>query len=103
MARPLLNLHFPLLAGFTQPLAGEFAARRGLLEALPFPVGYGVEIAVLIDALDRAGSTRWPNATWERGRTVTSRCASSVRWRSPCSPPSSAGWKDRAARPEAST
>ena len=32
MARPLLNLHFPLLAGFAQPLAGEFAARRPLLD-----------------------------------------------------------------------
>jgi glycosyltransferase involved in cell wall biosynthesis len=55
MARPLLNFHEPRLAGFAQPLAGEFAARRSLLAALPFPVGYGVEIAVLIDALRRAG------------------------------------------------
>lgn len=55
MARPLLNLHEPRLAGFTQPLAGEFGARRELLDALPFPVGYGVEIAVLIDALRREG------------------------------------------------
>jgi glucosyl-3-phosphoglycerate synthase len=55
MARPLLNLHEPLLAGFSQPLAGEFAARRELLEALPFPVGYGVEIAMLIDALRICG------------------------------------------------
>jgi glucosyl-3-phosphoglycerate synthase len=55
MARPLLNLHFPLLAGFAQPLAGEFAGRRPLLERLPFPVGYGVEIATLIDALDELG------------------------------------------------
>jgi glucosyl-3-phosphoglycerate synthase len=55
MARPLLNLHEPRLAGFAQPLAGEFAARRSLLEALPFPVGYGVEIALLIDALRARG------------------------------------------------
>ncbi len=55
MARPLLNLHFPLLAGFAQPLAGEFGARRDLLTHIPFPVGYGVEIAVLIDALGRCG------------------------------------------------
>ncbi len=55
MARPLLNLHEPRLAGFTQPLAGEFAARRDLLKAIPFPAGYGVEIAVLIDALRRSG------------------------------------------------
>jgi glucosyl-3-phosphoglycerate synthase len=55
MARPLLNLHFPLLAGFAQPLAGEFAGRRELLERLAFPVGYGVEIAILIDALRECG------------------------------------------------
>jgi glucosyl-3-phosphoglycerate synthase len=55
MARPLLNLHVPALAGFAQPLAGETAARRSLLEALPFPAGYGVEVALLIDALRHAG------------------------------------------------
>jgi glucosyl-3-phosphoglycerate synthase len=55
MARPLLNLHFPLLAGFSQPLAGEFGARRELLTRMPFPVGYGVEVAVLIDALRARG------------------------------------------------
>jgi glycosyltransferase involved in cell wall biosynthesis len=55
MARPLLNLHFPLLAGFAQPLAGEFGARRDLLTRIPFPVGYGVEIAVLLDALKMYG------------------------------------------------
>jgi glucosyl-3-phosphoglycerate synthase len=55
MARPLLNLHEPRLAGFAQPLAGEFSARRGLLESIPFPVGYGVEIAILIDALRQHG------------------------------------------------
>lgn len=55
VARPLLNLHVPELAGFVQPLAGEIAARRELLEALPFPVGYGVEIAMLIDACREAG------------------------------------------------
>jgi glycosyltransferase involved in cell wall biosynthesis len=55
MARPLLNMYEPLLAGFSQPLAGEVAARRELLEAIPFPVGYGVEIAMLIDALRACG------------------------------------------------
>ena len=55
MARPLLNLYEPRLAGFLQPLAGEFAGRRELLEAIPVPGGYGVEIAVLIDALRRCG------------------------------------------------
>jgi glucosyl-3-phosphoglycerate synthase len=55
MARPLINLHAPLLAGFAQPLAGEFAARRDLLERIPFPVGYGVEIGTLLDALAVCG------------------------------------------------
>lgn len=55
VARPLLNLHWPLLAGFVQPLGGEYAARRTLLEQLPFPVGYGVELALLVDSLHTAG------------------------------------------------
>ncbi len=58
VARPLLNLCFPDLAVCRQPLAGEVAARRELLEALPFPVGYGVEIANLIDAHAALGSER---------------------------------------------
>lgn len=55
VARPLLNLHWPQLAGFVQPLAGEYGARRHLLERLPFATGYGVEIALLIDALGAVG------------------------------------------------
>ena len=55
MARPLLNLHAPALAVFEQPLAGETAARRELLEQIPFSAGYGVEIAMLIDTWRIAG------------------------------------------------
>ncbi|MET8825841.1 glucosyl-3-phosphoglycerate synthase [Streptomyces sp. NPDC004610] len=55
MARPLLNLHWPQLAGFVQPLGGEYAARRSLLEQLPFPVGYGVELGMLVDSLHLVG------------------------------------------------
>jgi glucosyl-3-phosphoglycerate synthase len=55
VARPLINLHWPRLAGFVQPLGGEYAARRSLLERLPFPVGYGVELGMLIDALGLVG------------------------------------------------
>jgi len=55
VARPLLNLHFPSLSGFAQPLAGEIAIRRDLFERLSIPVGYGVEIAMLIDALGLVG------------------------------------------------
>jgi glucosyl-3-phosphoglycerate synthase len=54
-ARPLLNLFYPDLAAVRQPLAGEIAARRELLENLPFLTGYGVDIALLIDAYRDSG------------------------------------------------
>lgn len=57
-ARPLLNLFFPELSGVIQPLAGEYAGRREVLERLPFFTGYGVEIGHLIDILDRFGLDR---------------------------------------------
>jgi glucosyl-3-phosphoglycerate synthase len=54
LIRPLISLFYPELGGILQPLSGEYAARRETLESLPFPVGYGVEMAHLID-LARAG------------------------------------------------
>src|SRR5450755_5204162 len=54
-ARPLLNLFYPDLAAVEQPLAGEIAARRDLLERLPFATGYGVDIALLLDAYREVG------------------------------------------------
>jgi glucosyl-3-phosphoglycerate synthase len=54
-ARPLLNLFYPELAGVRQPLAGEIAARRDLLERLPFATGYGVDIGLLIDVYSAVG------------------------------------------------
>jgi glucosyl-3-phosphoglycerate synthase len=55
VARPLISLWWPELAGVVQPLAGEWAARRGLMESLPIPVGYGVELATLMDTVARHG------------------------------------------------
>jgi glucosyl-3-phosphoglycerate synthase len=54
-ARPLLNLFYPELAGIEQPLAGEVAARRQLLERVPFVAGYGVDIALVLDAYREVG------------------------------------------------
>jgi glucosyl-3-phosphoglycerate synthase len=54
-ARPALALFYPELAGVRQPLAGEVAARRELLERLPFATGYGVEIAMVIDVWKEVG------------------------------------------------
>lgn len=49
LVRPLFTRFCPDLAGLHQPLAGEYAARRTVLESIPFPTGYGVETAHLID------------------------------------------------------
>ena len=55
VARPLLSLHFPELAGLHQPLSGEYGGRREVLEQLPFFQGYGVDIGLLIDLSRRIG------------------------------------------------
>lgn len=55
VARPLLNLYWPQLSAVVQPLAGEWAIRRKLMESLPVPVGYGVEFATLTDTWTRHG------------------------------------------------
>ena len=55
VARPLLSLWWPELAGVVQPLAGEWAIRRDLLASLPVPVGYGIELAVLLDTAATCG------------------------------------------------
>jgi glucosyl-3-phosphoglycerate synthase len=55
LARPALALFYPPLAAVRQPLAGEVAARRSLLETLPFTTGYGVEVGMLIDAWRTVG------------------------------------------------
>ncbi|MET0895686.1 MAG: glucosyl-3-phosphoglycerate synthase, partial [Acidimicrobiia bacterium] len=56
MARPVISSLFPHLASFVQPLSGEYAGRRSLLESVPFVEGYGVEIGLLIDLVARYGS-----------------------------------------------
>jgi glucosyl-3-phosphoglycerate synthase len=54
-ARPLLDAFYPELAGVRQPLAGEIAARRELLERMAFCTGYAVEIGLLIDVCAAVG------------------------------------------------
>lgn len=55
VARPLIALHFPELAGLVQPLAGEWAVRRSLFETLSVPTGYAVELAALVDTARALG------------------------------------------------
>jgi glucosyl-3-phosphoglycerate synthase len=51
----MLNMYWPELAGFVQPLAGEYAGRRDVLESIPFVANYGVEVGHLIDLLESRG------------------------------------------------
>ncbi len=55
LVRPLLSNFYPELSGFLQPLSGEYAGRREILEKVPFRVGYGVEIGLLIDIYEQCG------------------------------------------------
>ena len=55
VARPLLTMAFPHLAGVIQPLSGEYGGRRRVLEQVPFVEGYGVDIGLLIDISGRFG------------------------------------------------
>ncbi len=55
LIRPLFSLFFPDLTAIIQPLSGEYAVRREVLEEIPFPIGYGVETSHLIDVYQRWG------------------------------------------------
>jgi glucosyl-3-phosphoglycerate synthase len=55
VARPVIALDHPELAGLVQPLAGEWAVRRSLFESLAVPTGYAVELAALVDTAAAAG------------------------------------------------
>jgi glucosyl-3-phosphoglycerate synthase len=55
VARPLIARLFPHLTGIVQPLAGEFAGRRAVLESLPVVCGWGVDLALVIDVVARHG------------------------------------------------
>jgi glucosyl-3-phosphoglycerate synthase len=62
LVRPLFSLFFPELTALVQPLSGEYAVHREILEQIPFPIGYGVETSHLIDVY-----TRW--GLWAIGQT----------------------------------
>ena len=55
LVRPLFSLFFPELTGLIQPLSGEYAVRREVLESIPFPIGYGVETSHILDVYKKWG------------------------------------------------
>lgn len=55
LVRPLFSLFFPELTSIIQPLSGEYAVRREVLESIPFPIGYGVETSHILDVYMKHG------------------------------------------------
>jgi glucosyl-3-phosphoglycerate synthase len=55
VARPVIDLLFPELGGVRQPLAGETAAHRSVLEKTGLDPDYGIELGLLVDVADRFG------------------------------------------------
>lgn len=55
LVRPLFSLFFPELTTIIQPLSGEYAVRREVLDQIAFPIGYGVETSHLIDVHHKFG------------------------------------------------
>jgi glucosyl-3-phosphoglycerate synthase len=53
--RPLFSLFFPELTQILQPLSGEYAGFREIFEAIPFPIGYGVETSMILDIYEKWG------------------------------------------------
>ena len=53
--RPLFSLYFPELTQIMQPLSGEYAGFREVFEAIPFPIGYGVETSMILDIYEKWG------------------------------------------------
>ena len=66
LVRPLFSLFYPELAFLVQPLSGEYAGRRALLERLPFSVGYGVEVGHLLDIYHQAGIEAFAQVNMDR-------------------------------------
>lgn len=53
--RPLFSLFFPELTQILQPLSGEYAGYREIFEAIPFPIGYGIETSIILDIYEKWG------------------------------------------------
>lgn len=56
MAKPLIDHFFPALSVIVQPLAGETAAPRAVLEKCGLADGYAVELALLVDVASEFGA-----------------------------------------------
>ena len=53
LAKPLLELTFPKLKKFDQPLSGIVAGRTTLFKSIKFDKDYGVDVGILIDVYNK--------------------------------------------------
>ncbi len=53
VAKPLLNVLFPNMHQFSQPLSGMIAGKRAWFEQLIFEKDYGVDIGILLDMVNK--------------------------------------------------
>jgi glucosyl-3-phosphoglycerate synthase len=94
--RPLVGVFYPELAAFAQPLSGQIAIRRDLLASLPVSTGYAFDLGLLIDAYRAVGLDAIAQVDIGRSSTATAISATSGRWRSRSTRPSSTGSSPRA-------
>lgn len=66
LIRPLFSLFYPELTNIIQPLSGEYAARREVLEMIPFPIGYGVETSHILDLYEKFGLNAFAQTDLDR-------------------------------------
>lgn len=66
LVRPLFAAFFPELSALIQPLSGEYAVRRSVLEAISFPIGYGVETSHLLDVYRHWGMEAFAQVDLDR-------------------------------------
>lgn len=92
MARPVLNLHWPHLAGFVQPLGGEYAVRRACWSSCRSPSATAWSWGCWWTPCTRSASTRWPRSTWASASTATRTVWRSAAWPPPSTARPSSAW-----------
>ena len=82
LTRPLFSLFYPELTNVIQPLSGEYAARRDVLEIIPFPIGYGVETSHLLDLYYKFGIEAFAQTDLDRRvhRNQTTNALGKMSW-----------------------
>ena len=74
LAKPLLTLLYPDLAGYSQPLSGMIAGRKLFFEQVEFLDDYGVDIGILIDMFSMGARIREVNIGYIENKSKPWHC-----------------------------